>query len=158
MHHMIQALTIAAALGSGLIAGFFFSFSAVVMRALGRLPPDQGIAAMQRINVVVLNRWFFSAFFGTAAVCVVLIAWALLNLPAPGTAHILVASALYLAGVIVVTIAFNVPLNNRLARVDPGSFDGAHVWVQYLATWTRWNHVRTIAPLASAALFAIALH
>lgn len=158
MNHTIHALTIAAALGTGLIAGFFFSFSVVVMKALGRLPPEQGIAAMQRINVVVLNRWFFSAFFGTAAVCAILIAWAMLNLPAPGAGYILVASALYLTGVIGVTIAFNVPLNNRLARCDPGSFDGAHLWVRYLETWTRWNHMRTIAPLASAALFAVALH
>ena len=48
-------LTLLAALGSGLIGGVFFAFSAFVMKALARLRPDQGIAAMQSINVTVLN-------------------------------------------------------------------------------------------------------
>jgi uncharacterized membrane protein len=33
----IVALAVAAALGSGLIAGFFFAFSVVTMKALSRL-------------------------------------------------------------------------------------------------------------------------
>jgi uncharacterized membrane protein len=66
------ALAVAAAIGSGLVAGFFFAFSICVMRALGRLPPDQGIATMQSVNVAVRNPWFFTAFFGTAAACLVL--------------------------------------------------------------------------------------
>lgn len=61
---LIFVLTFASALGCGLIAGVFFAFSAFVMKALARLPPVQGIAAMQAINVAVLNRWFFAAFFG----------------------------------------------------------------------------------------------
>jgi uncharacterized membrane protein len=81
---LIVALSVATALGSGLVAGFFFAFSICVMRALGRLPPEQGIAAMQSINVVVLNPWFFTAFFGTAAACVVLGIAAILNLARAG--------------------------------------------------------------------------
>jgi uncharacterized membrane protein len=69
---LLVVLTFLSALGSGLIAGVFFAFSAFVMTALGRLPPDQGMAAMQSINVAVLNPWFFAAFFGTAALCAVL--------------------------------------------------------------------------------------
>jgi uncharacterized membrane protein len=33
------------------------------MKSLVKLPPTQGIAAMQSINVVVINRWFMSVFF-----------------------------------------------------------------------------------------------
>jgi uncharacterized membrane protein len=33
------------------VGGIFFAFSAFVMKALDRLPPAQGIAAMQSINV-----------------------------------------------------------------------------------------------------------
>lgn len=69
---LLRVLTLIAALGSGLMAGFFFAFSVSVMKALGRLPPAQGIAAMQSINVVVINPMFLVAFFGTAAVCVAL--------------------------------------------------------------------------------------
>jgi hypothetical protein len=59
MDCVLFVLTFLAALGSALIGGLFFAFSAFVMRALGRLPPAGGIAAMQSINVAVLNPVFF---------------------------------------------------------------------------------------------------
>jgi uncharacterized membrane protein len=37
------------------------------MSALARLQPSQGIAAMQSINITVINPWFMAAFLGTAA-------------------------------------------------------------------------------------------
>jgi len=127
------------------------------MKALGRLPPQEGIAAMQTINVVVLNGWFFAAFFGTAAVCIVLTAYSVLNWNAPGTSYLLAASALYLVGVILVTMVFNVPLNNSLAAVAPDSAEGADLWARYLSVWTAWNHIRTLTPLVAAAAFVMAL-
>jgi uncharacterized membrane protein len=42
------------------------------MRALERLPAPHGVAAMQSINVVVINLVFLSVFFGTGLVCAVL--------------------------------------------------------------------------------------
>jgi uncharacterized membrane protein len=155
---LVLALTVAAALGSGLIAGFLFAFSICIMRALRRLPPDNGIAAMQSINVVVLNPWFLSAFFGTAAACLVLGIAAVLNWGAPGTIYLLAGSLFYLVGSIFVTLAFNVPLNNTLAVAEPNSAEGAELWARYLASWTAWNHVRTVASLAAAALFTVAVY
>jgi hypothetical protein len=72
MDGLLFALTLIAALGAGLVAGMFFAFSAFIMGALGRLPAEGGIAAMQSINVAVLNPVFFTAFFGTAAIALVL--------------------------------------------------------------------------------------
>ena len=63
---MLTLLILAAALGAATIGGVFFAFSTFVMRALGQLPPTQGVAAMQRINVVVLNPVFLGIFVGTA--------------------------------------------------------------------------------------------
>jgi uncharacterized membrane protein len=75
----------------------------------------------------------------------------------PGAAYLLVGTLLYLAGTVLVTIVFNVPLNEALALVEPNSPDGANLWSRYLVTWTAWNHVRTIAALAAAALLIIAV-
>lgn len=69
MKNPIFLLTFVSALGCGLVSGIFFAFSTFIMRALARLPPAEGIAAMQSINVAVINRWFFAAFFGTAVCC-----------------------------------------------------------------------------------------
>ena len=50
--------------------------------------------------------------------------------------YLLAGSLLYLVGTILVTIVFNVPLNNRLASVTPDSTEGAGLWTRYLSTWT----------------------
>jgi uncharacterized membrane protein len=154
---LVFALTLFSALGCGLMAGFFFAFSACVMHALARLPPAQGIAAMQSINVAVINPLFGTAFFGTAAACVLLAVSSLLTWHKPGAVYILIGSLLYLVGAIGVTFLFNVPRNNALAAVDPTSADGASLWADYLTSWTAWNHVRTAAALAAAASLTIGL-
>lgn len=156
MDGVLFVLTLVAALGSGLVGGVFFAFSTFVMPALGRLPADQGLAAMQAINVKAVTPSFMSALFGTAAVAVVLIGWALTSLGEDWTAAAIAGATVYLAGVVGVTIARNVPLNDRMAALDPdaGARDG---WVDYLVRWTAWNHVRTGASLAAAAALTVAL-
>jgi uncharacterized membrane protein len=54
----LDLVTLLCAVGCGLVAGFFFAFSIRVMRALGKLPAAQAVAAMQSINVGVINPWF----------------------------------------------------------------------------------------------------
>lgn len=70
---LIPALSFAAVIGSGLMAGLFFVFSVCIMQALSRLPPEQGIAAMNAINVVIQNPLFLTAFMGTALLGLVLV-------------------------------------------------------------------------------------
>lgn len=138
------------ALGAGVVAGVFFAFSSFVMKALAQLPAAQGVAAMQRINVVVLNPAFLALFVGTAALAGLCGAGALL---AWGSLHaklLLAAALLYLVGCFGVTAAFNVPRNERLARLDAETTEAAAYWPVYLREWLLWNHVRTLAAAASA--------
>jgi uncharacterized membrane protein len=151
------ALKLFSALGCGLIAGVFFAFSSFVMNALAQLQPTQGIAAMQLINITVINPLFMAAFLGTATACIFLAVSSVLRWHEPGAAYLLIGSLLYLIGTVGVTIVCNVPLNEALARVEPDSNEGASLWVSYLANWTAWNHVRTIAALAATAMLTIAL-
>ncbi len=157
MERLLYALTFVSALGAALVAGIFFAFSSFVMSALGRLPPANGISAMQSINVVVLNPVFFTAFLGTALLCLVLGIAAYFRWSEPGAGWLLAGSLLYLIGCLLVTVGFNVPLNDALEAVKPESAEGANLWKRYLSEWTMWNHVRTVAPLASAASFVMAL-
>lgn len=153
---VVFVLALIAALGSGLIAGVFFAFSTSVMKALGRLPSSEGMAAMQFINVIIINPLFLGVFLGTAAVCGTLAIVSLLRWD-HGSVFVLSGVVLYLIGTILVTIVFNVPMNNELAGAtasDPGSAD---IWTNYLAKWTFWNHVRTAASLAAAGAFTIGL-
>ena len=157
MDHFLFALTLLAALGCGLIAGVFFAFSSFVMKALARLPASAGIAAMQSINIVVLRSVFMAVFLGTAAVCVVASVYSLFRLQEPGVVYMLVGSVLYLVGSFLVTVVFNVPRNDALAKLAPTDPTSTSLWSGYVASWTAWNHVRTLAALAAAASFSVAL-
>jgi len=152
-----QWLKIAAAIGCGLVAGVFFAFSTFVMTALARLHPAQGIAAMQSINITVINPLFMLAFMGTAGVCAALAVSAIVKWQQPGAVYLLAGGVLYFVGTFLVTMVFNVPLNDALAAADPGSAQGEQLWKTYLATWTMWNHVRTAAALAASAALTLAL-
>jgi uncharacterized membrane protein len=151
------ALKLFSVLGCGLIAGVFFAFSTFVMKALARLQPTQGIAAMQSINITVINPSFMLAFLGTAAACFFLTISSLLKWHQPSAIYLFLGSLFYLVGTVGVTIAFNVPLNDALAKVKPDSTDGANLWSSYLTNWTFWNHIRTVSALTATVLFAIAL-
>jgi uncharacterized membrane protein len=130
----------------------FFAFSTFVMKALGRLPAPQGIAAMQSINITVINPLFMLALVGTALACIPVGIIGLLSWGEPYAAYLLAGAVLYPLGAIFTTRAFHIPRNDALAVLDPGRADAARYWAHYLVGWTAWNHVRTIVPLAASAL------
>ena len=68
----ITTVALITAIGSALVGGIFYAFSSFVMKALARIPAAEGIAAMQSINVAVLNRTFLWLFMGTAALSLIL--------------------------------------------------------------------------------------
>ena len=154
---MFAALAFAGTLGSGLIAGVFYAFSTFVMKALARQPADAGIAAMQAINIAVINPLFLGVFLGTAAASAAAIVAAILRWDGPEAAYLLAGGALYLLGTFGVTMVYNVPLNNALATVSPRDADAAQRWDDYVSRWTAWNHVRTVAALLAMGSFVLAL-
>ncbi|WP_392533720.1 DUF1772 domain-containing protein [Nostoc sp. C117] len=95
--------------------------------------------------------------FGTAAACILLAIFSLLRWYQPGAAYLLLGSLLYIVGTLGVTIVFNVPLNDALAKVEPNSTIGLNLWSSYLTNWTIWNHIRAASALVAAASFSIAL-
>jgi uncharacterized membrane protein len=101
---------------------------------------------------------FMTVLFGTTAACLGLMAWAAVSFSELPAALVLAGGALYIVGTIGVTIACNVPLNHRLAKLHPQGADTAGRWDEYVARWTAWNHVRAVASLAKAATLTVTLH
>jgi uncharacterized membrane protein len=151
------ALTLIAVVGSGVVAGIWFTFSNFVMAALARLPAEQGAAAMRAINLTVLNAGFFLFFFGTGAASLAVVVLSLVRQGQPGSGLLSLGCVLYLVGSIGVTIFRNVPLNEALEAAEPGTAEEAALWSQYLADWTFWNHVRAAGTAAAAVTFSVAL-
>lgn len=144
---------------TGILAGLFTAFSVAVVPALRGLKAAQHIAAMQLVNVRILNPAFFLIFMGPA----LLLPWAA-YLHRSGARFVLLvlATAVYLIGVIGVTIAGNVPLNDRLAKVDVTQIsdtEADQIRQDYQgpgALWMRLHTIRTVAGILATGLVFIA--
>jgi len=150
--------TTAAAVSSAAVGGLFFAFSTFVMRGLDRAEPVEAIAAMRAINSEAqVNAPFLALFVGSALVSLGVGTIAVFRWSQPGAGYVVAGTALSLVA-FVVTMAFNVPLNNRLAAMDPSGLSAADAlreWRGYLSPWTSWNHVRTGAPLLASVLMLV---
>lgn len=151
------AATLVAAVACGLSAGVLFAFSAFVMPALQRLDPGASIAAMQAINVKAVTPPFMVVLLGGGIVCLALLAAALRSWGEPRSPWLAAGAALYLVGVLGLTIARNVPLNDALAEVDPGVADAAARWAGFAEPWTIANHVRAAAGIAATTLLIVGM-
>lgn len=151
----------ATAVGSAAVGGLFYAFSTFVMKGLDRTEPAQAITAMRGINAEAqANAPFLALFVGSTLLALGVGIAAALRLSQPGAGYVLAGAVLGLVPFIV-TMAFNVPLNNQLDAVDPAALsatDALAQWQAYLGPWTAWNHVRTGAPLAGSVLILFGLH
>jgi uncharacterized membrane protein len=145
------------ALGCGLLAGVYFAFSTFIMTSLGRIDQAAGIAAMNTINVEIVRSLFMPIFIGTTLTSAALAVMTVFRWGEPGTIAMLAGGAVYVIGMFLVTVIFNVPLNNALAAAHPASAEAASLWARYLQDWTFWNHVRTAASIGACALFIAAI-
>jgi uncharacterized membrane protein len=157
MQILITGLLWFSAIGCGLLAGLYFAFSAFIMTALGRIGQAAGIAAMKAINVAILQSLFMPLFLGTTATSAALAVMALFRWGEPGAMAMVAGGVLFVLGMFVVTMIFNVPLNNALAAAEPASSEAASLWARYLADWTMWNHARTVSSTVACALFIAAI-
>lgn len=155
---MMSVLMMIAAVGVGVMAGVYFTFSLVVMKALAQLPALQGALAMNRINTVIVRTLFLPLFFGSTVLMAALAVLQLFNWQAGNSLLVLIASLLYVIGMFVVTAAGNVPLNNRLQDSEGNDEQLTHTWAIYLGDWTRLNHIRTVCCTVSCALLLMAMN
>ena len=143
-------------LSSALVAGVFQAFSDFVMAGLRRAAPAGGIQSMQQLNRTVFRSMFLATFMllVPASLGFAVFAWfALEGLPQ----HLIIGAAIvYLPSVFLVTAAGNVPMNERLDKMDYASAEAATYWQTYVSAWTHWNTVRTIGSIVTAGCYLVA--
>lgn len=153
-----MAAVLAGALALGLLAagwsaGFFWTWSFAVMPGLAAAGPDAAVAAMRATNAGIRTPGFAFVFFGPAPLALLAAAAAFLLGLRPAALAAAAAFLVYAGGVLFVTFAENLPLNDRLAAADLAREGAAAAWARYAGEWTAWNHLRTAAAtLAFAAL------
>ncbi|NMD57637.1 MULTISPECIES: anthrone oxygenase family protein [Tsukamurella] len=141
----LRLLLGSAALLSGVLAGFYFAYGTVITAQ--RAVPD-GADAMRRMNEAVERPPFLAIFLLAPLLALAAAIW----LAVVGGADLRtvagVAGAVCAIAALVLTIAVNVPLNQRLTA-------GTVEWVEYARIWGTWNLVRTWLCAAGAVGLAV---
>ena len=154
LEHLRTPLFLLAALSVGLQAGTYFTWASGVMPGLARVDDRTFVAAVQQMNVAIVNPVFVSTFVGAPVLAGLAVA------AAPTGARPWALAALGLAvATVVVTAAANVPLNDALAaagRVDTIADLGA-ARDAFEGSWVRWNVVRALTSAGALGALATAM-
>lgn len=146
MNGIGQVALIGGTVTTGLVAGLFLAFSTAVMPGLARTDDRTFVAAMQAINVAILNPVFLTLFVAPLG-CLAVAAFT-----GPARWWVVAALVLYVANV-AITQAGNIPLNDALLAA--GTPDGPAGWeaarTAFEDQWNRLHLVRTLALVASFA-------
>ena len=146
-----------AIIASAIVSGVFLTFSDFVIRSLDGAKRSAGIEVMQGINRDVFRTVFMVLLLGMSMLSPFLVGYAYFNLGEPASSWIMAGGILYFAGVFFVTLAFNVPMNNRLDTLDHAGPEATAYWTgTYMPRWTFWNHVRAVTAGAAAVCFLTA--
>jgi len=144
------------ALWSAVVGGVFSAFSEFIMKALMRSAPAAGIEAMQQINKTVIPTQFVAGIFIISIASVALAVFSFDRFDGLARFSLIAAAALYVTSVFLMTLFGNVPMNNRLARLDHTTAEAETYWRQYGRNWTRLNHIRTLGSIATAGVYVFA--
>ncbi len=150
-------LVLVSIVSSGLAAGVLFGWLVSVIPGTRKVGDRTYVETMQSINVEIINPAFIIPFMFTP---VLLGAAAIWEYQAGNQRRALTlasAAVSYLVGVIVVTVAGNIPLNDALDAFDLESASDAEVAAErdrYEAPWNRWHTIRTWVSVAAFAAAA----
>lgn len=157
----IETLSLfAAVLASGLVAGLLFGWVVSVIPGLAAVDSPTYVRTMQNINREIYNPAFLGSFVGAP---LLLVLGAIVHFVAGDSrrgAWLATAAATSLVGVLGVTAAGNIPLNDQLEAFDLTTADESATDEQrrqYEGPWNRWHLVRTLAAIAAFGLAVVAM-
>jgi len=156
MTDILLLSTALAVISTGFMGGVFLTFSDFVMRALAAGTTTGSIESMQQINRKVYGSLFLVLLIGTTILAAVFVGYALVFAPVDVARWLAAGGLIHLVGVFLVTVVCNVPMNKRLDAFQPAAGEAARYWQTYVALWTRWNHLRTVASGGAAMCFLMA--
>lgn len=139
-----------------LVAGVFLTFSDFVMKSLAASETAGGIESMQIINRKVFKFVFMVLLLGMSALSPLLIGCAYFYVSGSASSWAIADGTIYLLGVFLVSLVFNVPMNQRLDAMDYASSDAASYWKTYVPVWSFWNYIRAISSGGSAVCYLVA--
>ncbi|MCV9926116.1 DUF1772 domain-containing protein [Flavobacterium sp. LS1R49] len=142
---------------TGLLAGIFFTWANAITPGIGRLDDINYLCAFQNMNKTILNPLFFVIFISP-----LFLSFATAYLYKSHYSYIfwllLAAAILYFAGVFLVTVMGNIPLNNLLEKTDLTNIsleDARSLRDKFELKWNNLHLIRTITSVLSFFLLII---
>ncbi|MDX3850035.1 DUF1772 domain-containing protein [Streptomyces sp. AK02-01A] len=150
-----RPVLVAAAVGTGLMAGLYFAFDVSVMPGLAGADDHTFVTVMRSINEVIDNSALFGLLFVGVFLATGIAAALQRRLGHPDAARWTRAAFALYALSVVITMCVNIPLNRMLARPgpSPGNTDFGALRGSFERPWAAANIVRTLA--CTAALGAL---
>jgi uncharacterized membrane protein len=143
----------------GLTAGIFYCWSISVTPGIALLPDKEYITTFQQLDRAILNPLFMICFMGLALLLPVC-TWVYYQKTLPLRFWLLLAaSALYIFGVVGLTMTANVPMNESLSAFNTDTATVTEISARRLAHEGRWNflnNVRTVCCVICLAFTVLA--
>ena len=137
-----QIVLLLATLLCSLVAGFLFAFAAVVMPGIKKLNDREFIQTFQVIDGVIQNNQpvFVAVWVGSIIALVAAAGLGLGQLEGTQRMLLTLTPMLYILGVQFSTFTVNVPLNNKLQRLNVDAMGNTALQTARLHFEHRWNH------------------
>ena len=136
------------------MAGLVFGFAAVVMPGINKLSDRDFLLAFKHMDEVIQNNQpvFMLVWTGSIVLVTGTLILGTLILSGGQIYLLWVASALYLLGVQLPTVRFNIPLNNTLQDLNIIGLSESELAKsrrEFEMPWNRWNIFRTLNAIAA---------
>ncbi len=152
---MNTIILIITTLFSGLMAGLFYAWSISVTPGIAKINDVSYLQAFQAMNRAILNPLFFVVFFGLVVLLPVLSYLSFQNSMSNQFWYVILATIIYFAGIMGVTIGGNVPLNNALEALQIESMTQEQMDEFRKGFESKWNRLNTIRTISSIATFLL---
>jgi uncharacterized membrane protein len=160
---LFELALLVATLLCSLVAGFLFAFAVVVMPGIGTLDDPGFLRAFQVIDRVIQNSQplFLLVWVGSVLAVIAAAALGVWSIGGLDRVLVIVAAVAYVLGVQMPTAMVNIPMNDRLQRLDVATMTDAarrDSRQTFEPRWNQWNGFRVfVAVLVSALLLVVLL-
>jgi uncharacterized membrane protein len=144
-----------AVITTGLLAGVYYGWAVSVMPGMRQSSDPTAVEALWQMNRAIQNPMFFLSFAGAPIVSLWLLLRARRSVSGEALRWIAAGFALNALGLLI-TAAFNIPLNNALDKAFTPAHPGnlAATRHHFENPWIAWNIVRTLVTTAALCCLA----
>ena len=146
----------------GLVSGFIFTYSIVVMPGLSNLNDKDFLKAFQVTDAVIQNNQplFMFTWIGSIVAILTTIVASLITAGLLEFWLIILVGAAYLLGVQGITVAIHIPLNNHIQKIKIEDLNDkalADERINFEKKWNYFNNIRTVIAISVSLLFLVQL-